>query len=168
MLEQKVSRYESIDDIDSILPILSNISILAGLSRDQLDSLFKLMEKATYRKGETVFRQGKQPTHIHIVKSGSVRLVVSKDDTPFELVIFGQGQCFGESSVIGIQPHAATAFAIEDTELVVLSRTALMSLYDSDIHLFSTLMLNIARESCRRLHTSSETMLHYFVNKKPH
>jgi CRP-like cAMP-binding protein len=168
MLDQETSRYEPIEDIDAVLPILSHISILAGLSKEQLDSLFKLMQTAHYNRGDAIFRQGKQPTHIYIVKSGSVKLVVSKDDTPFELVVFGQGQCFGESSVIGIRPHAATAFAMEDTELVVLSRTALMSLYDSDIYLFSTLMLNIARESCRRLHASSETMLHYFLNKKPH
>ncbi len=165
MAEKEQIVYLPLLEVEDVLPILSQISILAGLTEQQRNSVCGLLEKTTYKKGRTIFRQGHQPTHIYIIKSGVVQLIVSQDDTPFELVVFRQGQCFGESSVIGILPHAATAFAMEDTELIVLSRDALMNLYDADIKLFSILMLNIARESCRRLHSSSETLLHYFMNK---
>lgn len=165
MTEQEQIIYQPLLEIEDVLPILGQISILAGLTQEQQHSLFRLLEKTTYKKGQTIFRQGHQPTHIYIIKSGAVQLIVSQDDTPFELVVFHQGQCFGEASVIGILPHAATAFAMEDTEVIVLSRETLMNLYDDDIKLFSILILNIARESCRRLHSSSETLLHYFMNK---
>jgi CRP-like cAMP-binding protein len=124
-----------------------------------------MLEKVTFTDGEAVFKQGDQPSYIYIIKKGQIKLFVENGDTPFELITFGEGDCFGESSIIGIRPHAATAVAQGDTELVVLSRSTLMSLYESDIHLFSTLILNIAREACRRLNASSETMLQY-VNKQ--
>ena len=148
-------------DVETILPILNKISIFAGLNDNQLYALFRLIEKVNYKSGETIFEQGSRPSHIYIIKHGKVKLVATKDDTPFELVAFEQGQCFGESSVIGIQPHAATAIAVEDTELLVLSRNLLLSIYISDLQLFSTLILNIARDTCRRLHSSSEVLLHY-------
>jgi hypothetical protein len=47
------------------------------------------------------------------------------------------------------------------TELIVLSRRALLSIYQSDKKLFSLLILNIAREASRRLHRTEEIMLHY-------
>jgi len=123
--------------------------------------IFRMLEKASFVNGEVVFKQGDQPSYIYIIKKGKIKLFVENGKTPFELVTFGEGDCFGESSIIGIRPHAATAVAQENTELVVLSRSTLMSLYESDIHLFSTLILNIAREACRRLNASSETMLQY-------
>ena len=159
MTDEKV--YEPLLDIENVLPILSKISILAGLSDKQLYALFRLLKKVKYSAGETVFEQGQQPSHIYIIQTGKVKLIATHNDTPFELVAFEQGQCFGESSVIGIQTHAATAIAVEDLELIVLSRNTLLSIYESDLELFSILILNIAREACRRLRSSSEVILHY-------
>lgn len=152
-------------EIADILPILNEISIFAGLSDKQLHTLFRLLEKVCYKKGEKVFEQDSQPSHIYIIQSGSVKLVINEKSDPLELIVFGQGQCLGETSVIGIQPHAATAIAIEDTELIVLSRNALLSLVKTDLDLFSILILNIAREACRRLHKTDEILLHYVLRK---
>jgi len=152
-------------DVSSILPILNKVSILAGLSEDQLYTVFRLLERVSYSAGETVFEQGEQPSHIYIIESGKVRLFATKGDTTIEVVSLDAGQCFGEASVIGIRPHSVTAMAAEDTELIVLSRKALMSIYELDTQLFSVLILNIAREACRRLHASNESLL-YYVSRK--
>jgi len=77
------------------------------------------------------------------------------------LVVYGVGRCFGETSAIGILPHSASAVAVEDTELIVLSTRALHRLYLEDTKLFGMLILNIAREACRRLHRTDEILLHY-------
>ena len=152
---------EQLTEVRDVLLILNKISIFAGLTDEQLHSLFQLLETVHYDAGETVFKQGDHPGHIYVIRFGRIKLVATKDDTPFELVVFEQGQCFGESSVIGIQPHAATAIAVEDTELLTLSRQAMLSIYSTDLGLFSMLIMNIARETCRRLRSSSEVILHY-------
>jgi len=152
-------------EIEDVLPILNKISIFAGLSDKQLCTLFRLLEKTSYKKGEKVFEQGSQPSHIYIIRSGSVKLVINEKSDLLELIVFEQGHCFGETSVIGIQPHAATAIAVEDTELIVLSRNTLLSLLKTDLDLFSILILNIAREACRRLHKTDEILLHYVLRK---
>jgi CRP-like cAMP-binding protein len=152
-------------DIQDVLSILNEISIFAGLSEKQLYTLFPLLEKASYKASEKVFEQGSQPSHIYIIQSGSIKLVVNEKQDPLELIVFEQGHCFGETSVIGIQPHAVTAITVEDTELIVLSRNALLSLLKSDIDLFSILILNIAREACRRLYKTDEILLHYVLRE---
>ncbi len=157
--------YEPLLDIESVLHILNKISIFAGLSDKQLDTLFRLLAKVSYKAGEVVFEQDQQPSHIYIVESGKIKLVIWKNDTPLELIVFEEGNCFGEASVIGIQPHRGTAIAMTDTDLIVLSRNTLLSIYESDKELFSILILNIAREVCRRLHESDDILLHYVLKK---
>lgn len=152
-------------DFEDVVPILNRIAIFGGLAEKQLYSVFKLLEEASYRADEYIFRQGEEPSHIYIVLSGRVKIVVDAKGTPLEMIEFDVGKCFGETSVIGVQSHSASALAVEDTRLMVLPRAALHSLFNSDKELFGVLILNIAREACRRLHNTDETLLHYFCRR---
>ncbi len=153
-------------DIENVLPVLNKIAILGGLDDAQLYTIFHMLEVEHYAKGEVVFQQGDSPSHIRIVRSGRVRIVEDIDGEPMELYEFNTGDCFGETSVIAIHPHTASAFAMEDTELLVIPRDKMFRLYDTDSKLFGMLVLNIAREACRRLNKAEDTMLHYALNGK--
>lgn len=148
-------------NVEEVLPILNRIAIFGALDDNQLYTVLRLLEVETYRKGDLVFKQGQSPTHIRIVKRGDIRIVENLEETPLELYRFGVGDCFGETAVIGIYPHTASAVAVEDTELLAFPREKLFGLYESDPKLFGLLILNIAREACRRLNRTEEVMLHY-------
>jgi CRP-like cAMP-binding protein len=164
-MNEKKKIYLPLLDIENVVPILNKIAIFGGLSQKQLYFLFRLLKKVSYCAQEYIFKEGEEPSHIYIVRSGRVKMVVGVEDTPLEIISFGVGQCFGETSVIAIEPHSASAIAVEDTELIVLSRQALLSIFDADKELFGMLILNIAREACRRLHRTDETLLHYFSTR---
>lgn len=153
--------YLPIVDTESICQIIHKIDIFGGLSEQHLATLFSLLNRVFYEKGERIFNQGDDPSHIYIVRSGKVRMVLDIDTAALEIIEFGEGKCIGETSVIGIQPHTATALAMEKTELIVLSKKALLSIFETDKDLFGRLILNIAREACRRLTKTDETFLHY-------
>jgi CRP-like cAMP-binding protein len=148
-------------DIENVLPILEKISLLGGLSEQQLYTLFRLMETVQYRAGDIVFSQGSTPSHIYIVRKGQIKMVSDIENTPLELIVFGAGQCFGEASLIGIQPHSATAIAVGEVSLLTFSGDALHAIYEEDKELFGRFVLNIAREIARRLHKSDEISIHY-------
>ena len=148
-------------DIENILPILNKISIFGGLSDRHLYQIFRLLQTTEYKMGEIIFRKGDMPSHIYIVRKGRIELLLEGKRYAIERAIFEIGQCFGEAAVIGIQPHTATAIAIEKSELLVLSRQALLSVFDCDKELFGLLILNIARETSRRLNKTDEILLHY-------
>lgn len=148
-------------DIEDVLPILNKIALFGGLDDTQLYSVFRMLEVEYYKKGEFVFRQGDDPSHIRIVRSGRIHIIENINGTPLELFEFKTGDCFGETSVIAIQQHSASALVIEDSELLVIPRPKLFSLFEADTKLFALLMTNIAREACRRLSKTEDTMLHY-------
>lgn len=161
MIVCEYKEYEPLLKIDDVLPILDDISIFGGMSETQLYKIFRLLQRVHYAEQELIFHQGDQPTYIYIVITGRVRLVFDVEEHPLSKGEFGPGACFGETSVIGIQSHSASTLALEPTELMVLSKEALMSLFENDKELFGRLILNIAREASRRLHQTDELLLHY-------
>ena len=90
MSDQK--KYEQLLDFENVMRILNKISIFAGLSDTQLQSLFQLLKKVSYRAGETIFEEGQEPSHIYIVQSGKVTLVGDKEGTALELIAFDEGR----------------------------------------------------------------------------
>jgi CRP/FNR family cyclic AMP-dependent transcriptional regulator len=157
---------EPLLDIENVLPVLNKISIFAGFSDKQLYAIFRELERVSYDDGALIFEQGSEPSHIYIIQQGMVKLMVGDENTSLELIELMVGACFGETAVIGILPHAASAVAVGKTELVVLSRHALLALYKTDLELYSLLILNIAREACRRLYQTDRILLHYVLDGK--
>ena len=153
-------------DVENVLPILNKISLFGALDDAQLYTVFQMLEIEYYRKGDFVYRQGDAPDHIRIVRSGCIRIVEEVEGTPMELVEFKTGECFGETAVIAIHPHSVNALATEDTEILVLPRAKMFGLYKTDPKIFGMLMLNIAREACRRLKKTENTMLYYALDEK--
>ncbi|WP_439133956.1 cyclic nucleotide-binding domain-containing protein [Pseudomaricurvus sp.] len=154
---------EPLLEVEKVLPILDKISIFGGLTESQLYQIFKRLKLVHYQAGETIFEEGDSASYIYIVETGKVDLVFDVGGQPRLKAELVPGTCFGETSVIGIQPHSATTIAMEKTDLLVLSGEALDEMYQSDKELFSMLILNIARESCRRLCKTNHKLRSYLV-----
>lgn len=154
-------------EVDNIIKILTKISIFGGFNDAQLYKIFKVLKKVTYKDKEFIFKQGESPTYIYIILKGRVRLVEEMNYSSYQLFEFGEGNCIGEDSVIGIHPHTISAIAIGDVELGVIPKESLLNFYKSDKDLFSLLILNIAREISRRLKLTDNLLLHY-IDKSKH
>lgn len=151
--------------VEEVVPILSEIAVFGGLSDAQLYKIFKLLKTATYDEGEYIYRRGDAPSHIYIIKTGEVKIMIDADNVSLELISLSVGGCFGETSVIGIQPHSSSALAVKSAELIVLERSVLLEIFETDKELFAMLVLNIAREAARRLHKSDEVLAEYIFKK---
>ena len=159
-------KHEPLSDRDGVRDILNRIAIFAGLDDQQLALIFTVLEEVAYSKDEIIFKQGEPCSHIHIIKSGKIRLYIEDGNNILELAELDVGDCFGESSLIGIAPHTASAVAKETTEIIVLSSRALLSLYRQDKEAYIIIILNIAREIARRLSKTDNTLMHYIVDNR--
>ena len=82
-----------------------------------------LLEKfgRTVKEGETVFSQGELGDAIYVIQSGKIRLSQNWRGDERVLLDLGSGEFFGEMAIINQKPRSATARAVEDTSLLVLS-----------------------------------------------
>ena len=163
MSEEKA--YEPLVDIEAILPVVSEIAIFGGLNQQQLNEVFRLLRVASYEQDEYVYKQGDAPSYIYIIKTGEIRIIYDIEGVSLELASFKEGDCFGETSVIGIQSHSSSAIAAKPSELIVLEHGALLNIFQTDKELFGLLILNIARETSRRLHKLDEVLAKYVLTK---
>lgn len=160
------SKEQPLLDYEAVIEILNQIALFGALNDEQLYKVFKLLKKISYKKGSFIFNQGDSPKNIFIVLSGKVELVLDANGEYLVKGLLEEGQCFGETAVIGIEKHSASAVAADDTQLIVFSRQDLFSLWETDKDLFTMLVLNIAREACRRLSNSDKILLHYYLNNE--
>lgn len=148
------------------ISLLERIAIFGGLELEQQIKLLGLMEERKFVDGECVFKKGEDASNIYVVVKGQVLLDFEQDDHPLSDIIIDRGYCFGETSLVGVQSHVASTYAKGDTHTLILSGQTLYGLYQSDIELFASLILNIAREASRRLHATDELFLRYSQMKE--
>lgn len=103
--------------------ILANIPFFKGLSPEQADHLAALLENESAPKGAHLFRRGDPGDTVYIVQSGQVELyIVDNYGDRIVLHIAEPGEVFGEVSFLDDGPRTANAAALEDAELLSLSR----------------------------------------------
>jgi len=146
-------------DFASVRSIVSQLRIFGGVSDEQWPAIVRRLELWTVPAGEIIFRKGDEPLHIHIVKSGKIDLQIREDDVVIHKHQLEVGECFGEASLMSMHRHTATAVATVDSEIIALSRRALIELNHADVQLFALLMMNLARELARRLYITDQMLL---------
>ena len=146
-----------------------------GQARDALRActIFRFVDDATlalcakelqhrrFRRAETIFHQGDPGDALHVVRSGSVRIVLPSPSGREDaiLVTLGPGEFFGELAILDGRPHSATVIAAEPTETLVLRRDAFDRLLDEQPVMARALLAALADE-LRRL-TGHVEALHF-------
>ena len=151
--------YLPIADASSVLPILSRISFMGGVSDAQRDEIFRLLETREFKKGEYVSKSGEEPTRIFIVKKGKIDLLINDKNVTIRKMEFSVGDCFGEAAMLSMINNTASFVAAEDSELITLSKRALNQLRREDLNLFCILIMNLARDLARKLQFTDEILL---------
>jgi CRP/FNR family transcriptional regulator, cyclic AMP receptor protein len=85
-----------------------------------------------WREGSSVFEKGHPGEALYIVLSGSVRIYDEVDGREVEIARTGAGDFFGEHSLLLDTTHTKNVQAVEDTELLVLSKQSFAALLASN------------------------------------
>ena len=143
------------NEIAQIFDTSSKFALFGGLSPEQMHMILAHSEILRVENGDYIFRRGDSPKEIYIILGGRIGFYL-EDMTVKE---FTAGLSFAESALIGIQCQVVDAKALEDSELLIISKRKLMQLFEDDSVVFGIFILNIARELARRLAMVGELLL---------
>ncbi|MEC9283555.1 MAG: EAL domain-containing protein [Bdellovibrionota bacterium] len=118
-------------------------------------NISKFYSKRKYVKDEIIFRQGDDGDSAFIIENGRVEIFVGDDDAHTPVAVLGVGEIFGEMAIIDSSTRAASAKAIEDVQLTVVSQDQLaerINLADPIVRLLISMLLQRSRENFA-LHT---------------
>lgn len=86
-------------------------------------------------EGSCIFSKGAPGEALYVVLSGRVRIYDDVDGTEIDIAETGPGEFFGESSLLLDTTHTKHAEALEDTELLVLSKDSFAALLKANANL---------------------------------
>ncbi len=84
-----------------------------------------ILERSFVPKGKLVLREGEEGNCAYLIQSGSVKVYTEHNDKKIELAKLGVGQIFGELALIFDEPRTASVQALEDCNLIVITRSTL-------------------------------------------
>ncbi len=134
---------------------LKKIDLFKNLSNEELKELEPYLVTGKYKKKEDIFSEGDQAEWFYIVSKGKVKITkISHDGKEIILEIISPTEIFGGVAVIRGFPYPANAVAMEDTEVLKISRRNLMRLVDR----FPNLMYCIALQLGDRMKSSYDSL----------
>jgi len=134
---------------------IKNISIFNSLSPQEEKEVLRCVSHDTFRKKETIFSEGDPSDWFYIVKRGKVKITkISHEGKEIILEVISPMEFFGGIAVVRGFPYPANAVAMEDTEVLKISRKDILSLMDR----FPGLMYCMAMNIGDRIKGSHETL----------
>ncbi len=99
------------------------------LAHDELkQGLIEAGSRMYFDRGKFLFRRGDEVRGVFLILTGKVRLGLSGESTAFPSRDLGPGAILGLPAALSDSPYSLTAEAIAKTEVVYLSRAALLDL----------------------------------------
>ncbi len=134
---------------------LKQVSLFKGLSDAELKELEPYLATARFKKKETIFSEGEPPEWFYLVLAGKIKITkISNDGKEIILEVISPTDIFGGVAVIKGFPYPANAVAMEDSEVLRISRKSLMRLVDR----FPNLMYCIALQLGDRMKSSYDSL----------
>jgi CRP-like cAMP-binding protein len=108
----------------SKINIFWKIPMFEYLEAEELDRLYSLCTTEKYAKGEYIFLECDAPRNLYVVVKGEVKLLKQTEDGRETIVEMAYpGEIFGEEAIFDGQPYPLTAQALEDVELLSITRS---------------------------------------------
>lgn len=110
-------------DDTSKVNIFWKIPMFEYLEAEELDRLYSLSTTEEYSKGAYIFLECDAPRNLYVVVKGEVKLLKQTEDGRETIVEMAYpGEIFGEEAIFDGQPYPMTSQALEDVELLSITR----------------------------------------------
>jgi small-conductance mechanosensitive channel/CRP-like cAMP-binding protein len=118
--------------------------LFIGMQADELEDLGQSAIHLRFGKGEKIIEQGKPGKSMYILADGSAEVRVEHGGELVQVGRLGQGDCFGEISLLTGEPRTATVIAESDCEVVKIEKSAMRALLLQHPRLAETLSETLA------------------------
>ena len=105
-----------------LVKFLSGIDLFSNLTRSERKNLIKYFYIREYKAGEMVFKEGYPNVIFYIIRKGQLRVFLERKEEEVELNILESKDFFGEMGIFIDDHRTACVSAVEDTELLGISK----------------------------------------------
>ena len=143
----------------NIIPVLRNVPLFEGLAYRDLKKIELIVHERTFMPEEVVFQERQPGTGMYFIKKGLIELTKTINNERVKIAELGEGEFFGEMSLIENYPRSAQATAVVKTEVLGIFRPDFFDLIDRNPKLGSKILLKLSERLAHRLRTTTEMKL---------
>lgn len=119
-----MAEFEFMDEGDSgATDLLQKIFIFRNLDFNEANALLEICHPESRSKGDLIIEENAVGQALYLIKEGSVRVYKGPEEAGKNLAVLGQGEMFGEMSLIEDSLTSANVKAESKVELEVIHRS---------------------------------------------
>ena len=103
---------------------LARVDVFRALDAEKIDQLARRLRHVVFGPGEVILRQGDPGDSLYVVRGGTVVVQIGVLGASKEIATLGDGQFFGEMSLMTGESRTATVVAKTDVECYVVDKEA--------------------------------------------
>lgn len=126
--------------------LLRKLPLFQHMSPDALSALAKIANDRIFAKGEVVFVKGEEGKSLFIIVEGAVQIHehTNSSEPHRELATLGEGEFFGELSILDNESRSASATAVADSILLEIGQNPFQKLLVENFELSQNLLAALA------------------------
>jgi CRP-like cAMP-binding protein len=137
----------------SKIELLQSVPLFSDLSQSSLTKIADKMVSRSYKKGQMILMEEALGETFFVIARGSVKVTrMSDDGREVILAMLGEGDFFGEMSLLDGEGRSANVVAIEDSEALTLKRSDFLAILEG----FPKIAIHLLEELTRRLRRSDQ------------
>lgn len=138
--------------------LLQGMPIFGAISDDAIAFLLQRARLLSATAGQAFFREGDPASSLFVLETGRAEVLKGWQGHELSLRVLDPGDCFGEMSLMDLQPRSATVVARAACLALEISADHLWQLCEHDLQQFALIQMNLGREVCRRLRATDELL----------
>jgi CRP-like cAMP-binding protein len=155
----------NVNPLERYRETLADSVVFAGLEPAELGVIMRSCRVAEVPAGQLVLSEGRRGSGLYLILEGEVEFFLperstsgTRRPTRVRLNALGPGRCFGEYGLIDDQPSSASAKALTDTRLCVLSTTEFRHIVEQHDRLGKIVYANLLRFLVGRLRSKDREL----------
>jgi CRP-like cAMP-binding protein len=141
---------------EEICDTLANSHFFKDFEYAELSRLSDYLRAYRVKSGTVLYREGNKDAFLSFIISGKIKILkTDAENVHKEIAIVRPGATLGEMSIIDDFPHSASAVAIEESTIIVLTKANLERITEQQPKLGSKLLWKIAWQLSVRLRQTS-------------
>jgi CRP-like cAMP-binding protein len=143
----------------NIIPVLRTVPLFEGLTFRDLKKIELIVHERTFMPDEVVFHERQPGAGMYIIKKGMIKLTKTINEEEVKIGELGEGEFFGEMSLLEDYPRSAQATAVVKTEALGIFRPDLFDLIERNPRLGSKILMKLSQRLAGRLRKTTQMKL---------
>lgn len=138
-------------------PVVNEIQVFDEFTDKEVLTISKFSEKKYFQRSEVVFQESSVDSSLYVVLKGQLEaLAHTSEGKEIPLSKIDEGEVFGELSFLDGKSRSATIIALDDVELLEITRDDFNKLREGHPDIASKLIMDLARVVSLRLRNADK------------